>query len=71
MKRSEMIDLIHEEISAELRTVIEFDKNDCSRLLNKIEKAGMLPPKYIKTFHLVNGVAYVNCELFEWESENE
>lgn len=44
MKRSELVNLIHEYISAELCTQEEFNKRDCSDLLYEIEKAGMLPP---------------------------
>lgn len=49
MKRSEMIELMHKNISSVLCTLTEFDKNDCDRLLKEMEEMGMLPPKRVLT----------------------
>lgn len=45
MKRSEMIDIMHNHISSVLQTTEEFNKKDCSDLLDKMEKSGVLPPR--------------------------
>ena len=46
MKRSEMIDLIEDEVTELIGTSTLFDYTDANILLIKMEKAGMLPPPY-------------------------
>lgn len=62
-----MVDLMHENISSVLLTRVEFDKDDCLRLLNVMEEAGMSPPygKHQSSYDVAMG------SLPMWEPENE
>ena len=62
MKRSNMVKIIHKQISKVLRTTKEFDLEDCSKLLDCLEAAGMLPPLYKD--------GYWEPE-HQWEAEDE
>ena len=82
MKRSEMIDIMHENISSVLLTSKEFDKEDCDRLLQKMEELGMLPPidEDIEESPVGYGAAYLSDtevrvryikHFCTWEPEDE
>ena len=82
MKRSEMIDIMHENISSVLLTSKEFDKEDCDRLLQKMEELGMLPPidEDIEESSVGYGAAYLSDtevrvryikHFCTWEPEDE
>lgn len=46
MKKSAMVALLHNRISSILLTDLEFDLNDCERLLDEIVDRGMRPPAW-------------------------
>lgn len=73
MKRSEMIDFIHKNVSKVLCTLDEFNKSDCDRLLDAIETEGMMPPFNVDNKELEKEYIYVNnvdC-YYEWEPEDD
>lgn len=62
MKRSEMVKLIHNNVSKVLKTKLEFDRQDCDRLLREMECSGMIPP---------DQYCSIGEHRFEWEPEDE
>jgi len=70
MKRSKMVNVIHENISIELKTTEEFNLKDCDKLLAILEEGGMLPPFNSWSFHTDGDNADENSVLYRtWEKE--
>lgn len=68
MKRSMMLEYIKTFMDEDLGKIL--DDIEAEHILYKIEKQGMLPPKYIKSFGYIKDVAYSNVEVNEWEPED-
>ena len=71
MKRSEMIEEIY-------NTIVDSDwiqygefKKGAERILDRIEEAGMLPPKSLDTVCVKKGLVRGYTQMFEWEPEDE
>lgn len=75
MKKSEMLNLIQSVLieSCDLKYLDTTYESVSELLLNKIEKAGMLPPGYERNFSngLGNEFERISYSYHEWDNENE
>ena len=66
MKRSEMIDII---LNIFEHTSAFSDEEVASKILEELEKAGMLPPHNLQTVCIKKGLTRGYTLMFEWDDE--
>jgi len=72
MKRSEMIALLQDAIIDEHDNDIYISQETCSRILNRLEKAGMQPPPYIRQDSIDKTTIYATLiDDNSWEPEDD
>ena len=69
MKRSEMVAILERTINAGLYQDHQFDTHDVSKLLEVLEKAGMMPPIIEEESFKMLPSGELTYAVHEWEAE--